>query len=470
MKLKFKITVFTIALVFGAATLVKADEIDRYIETQMRNLHIPGVSLAVVRGGRIVKAKGYGLANIEAKSPAAPDSVYEIGSLTKQFTAAAIMLLVEDGKISLDDPVTKYLAGAPERWNRITVRHLLNHTSGIQNHVAVPDYIDIFKISITSKNFPSRDDLLQEFYKLPSEFEPGATWSYDNTGYYLLGVIVEKASGKDFWQFLDERIFKPLGMRSTRSSDTRLIVSNRAAGYVWANGEFENRPVLPPFVGFSAGSLISTVEDLAKWDAALDTEKVLKKSSLAQMWTPTKTNSGETASFDYGFGWFIENYRGRRDIHHSGGTPGFSSVMHRFVDDKLTVIILTNHADRMIDQMAFEIAGRYVPALNRPEGKTDADPSTTKRLKELMSNLLKGEWKPDDFTVPMQIHLNTATGKSLWQWYAYQGALESFAFSDREDAPDGLSVIRYKTVLGGNPYRFSFRITKDGKIAQIYWW
>ena len=221
MKLKSKLTVFTIALIFGLATLVKADEIDRYIEMQMRNLHIPGVSLAVVRGGRIVKAKGYGLANIEARSPAAHDSVYEIGSLTKQFTAAAIMLLVEDGKISLDDPVTKYFAGAPERWNRITVRHLLNHTSGIQNHVAVPDYMDIFKISITSKNFPSREDLLQEFYKLPLEFEPGATWSYDNTGYYLLGVIVEKASGKDFWQFLDEEF-------SNRSECARRAAATRA--------------------------------------------------------------------------------------------------------------------------------------------------------------------------------------------------------------------------------------------------
>lgn len=470
MKYDEKLIFLLAALIFGAAMSARADEIDRYVESEMRNLRIPGVSLAVVRDGRVVKAKGYGLANIETKSPAAPDTVYEIGSLTKQFTAAAVMRLVEDGKISLDDSVAKYFTDAPATWKPITVRHLLQHTSGIQNHVAVPDYLDVFKFTVTGKSFPARAELLKEFYKLPLEFEPGATWSYDNTGYYLLGIIVEKASGKDFWQFLDERIFKPLGMRSTSSSDWRPIVARRAAGYQWTNGVFENRPVLPPFVGFSAGSLISTVEDLAKWDAALYTEKVLKRSSLAAMWTPARTKDGAMASFDYGFGWFVEPYGKHRDIHHSGGTLGFSSVIHRFVDDKLTIIILTNHADRMIDQMAFAIAGRYIPALKKAESKTDPVPQTTKRLKEIMTNLLKGEWKPEDFTAPMRIHLNTATGKSLWQWYASQGALKSFVFSNREARPDGAIALRYKVVLEDDPYRFTFRLTPDGRIAQIYWW
>lgn len=456
-------------MIFCLSLTANGDEVDRYIEAQMRALRIPGVSVAVVRNGQLIKAKGYGLANIETDSAATPKTVYEIGSMTKQFTAAAVMLLAEDGKISLDDKITKYFPDAPAWWNEITIRHLLNHTSGIQNHVAVPDYLDIFKTSVTSKNFPSRNELLKEFYKLPSEFEPGATWSYDNTGYYLLGIVVEKASGKDFWQFLDERIFKLLGMNSTRNSDSRPIVSNRASGYQWTGSGFENRPILAPFVGFSAGSLISSVEDLAKWDAALDTEKILKKSSLNQMWTPTKTRDGAMAAFDYGYGWFVETYRNRRDIHHSGGTIGFSSVIHRFVDDKLTVIILTNHADRMIDQMAFKIAGIYVPALKRPLGKTDPDAGTTDKLKTVMSELLKGKWNADDFTPAMRIHLNTATGKSLWQWYAYQGALKAFEFSDSEQK-ENVRIVRYKVFLDDNFYWFSFRLTNDGKIAQIYWW
>ncbi len=467
MRYNYRTIIAVILLIFCVSVSAKADEVDRYIETQMRNLYIPGISLAVVRDGRIVKAKGYGLANIEANSAATPKTVYEIGSMTKQFTAAAAMMLVEEGKVSLDDKITKYFPDAPEWWNQITVRHLLSHTSGIQNHVAVPGYLDIFKTSITSKNFPSRDELLKEFYKLPSEFQPGETWAYDNTGYYLLGIIVEKASGKDFWQFLDERIFKPLGMNATRNTDTRPIVPNRASGYEWVNNKFENRPVLLPFVGFSAGSILSTVEDMAKWDAALYTEKLLKKSTLEQMWTPAKTNDGALASFDYGFGWFIDNYHGHRLVQHTGGTPGFSSAIYRFTDDKLTIIILSNHSDRLLDHLAIDIAGIYVPAIKRPEGKTDPDPKTTLRLKQVMSNLLNGKHDADLFTPPMRVLLKTSTGKSFWQWIAYHGALTSFTFSDREDA-GGSYLLRYRVGLGGNPYWFSFKVMKDGKIAQIY--
>ncbi len=443
MRYNYRTIIAVILLIFCVSVSAKADEVDRYIETQMRNLYIPGISLAVVRDGRIVKAKGYGLANIEANSAATPKTVYEIGSMTKQFTAAAAMMLVEEGKVSLDDKITKYFPDAPEWWNQITVRHLLSHTSGIQNHVAVPGYLDIFKTSITSKNFPSRDELLKEFYKLPSEFQPGETWAYDNTGYYLLGIIVEKASGKDFWQFLDERIFKPLGMNATRNTDTRPIVPNRASGYEWVNNKFENRPVLLPFVGFSAGSILSTVEDMAKWDAALYTEKLLKKSTLEQMWTPAKTNDGALASFDYGFGWFIDNYHGHRLVQHTGGTPGFSSAIYRFTDDKLTIIILSNHSDRLLDHLAIDIAGIYVPAIKRPEGKTDPDPKTTLRLKQVMSNLLNGKHDADLFTPPMRVLLKTSTGKSFWQWIAYHGALTSFTFSDREDA-GGSYLLRYR--------------------------
>ena len=470
MKYNYKIIVFTIVLIFCVSAAAKGDVIDSYIETQMRALHIPGVSLAVVRHGQIIKAKGYGLADIEANSVATPKTVYEIGSMTKQFTAALVMTLVEEGKISLDDRLTKYFPDAPPAWGRITVRHLLSHTSGIQNHVAVPGYLDIFKTSITSKTFPARDELLKEFYKLPAEFQPGETWAYDNTGYYLLGVIAEKTSGKDYWQLLDERIFKPLGMNASGNTDPRPVVANRASGYEWVKDGFENRPVLTPHVAFSAGSVLSTVEDLAKWDAALYGEKLLKKSSFAQMWTPARTNGGAAASINYGFGWFIDSYHGRRFVQHGGGTPGFSSVIYRFTDDRLTIIILTNHSDRFLDQLALDIAGIYVPALRRPEGKADPDPQVSLRLKEVMTGLSSGgKHDPDLFTPAMRIFLTTATGKSFWQWVAYHGALKSFSFSDRED--DGKSrVLRYKVTLGDDHYWFTFKVMEDGKIAQIYWW
>ena len=466
MRYNHTIIAFALMLICCASTPASGDEVDTYIETQMRELHIPGVSLAVVRDGQIVKAKGYGLANIEANSAAAPKTVYEIGSLTKQFTAAAVMMLVEEGKVSLDDKITKYFPEAPQAWNQITIRHLLNHTSGIQNHVAVPGFLNRFKTNLSFETTPTREEIVKEFFKLPSEFAPGETWAYDNTGYYLLGFVVEKASGKFYYQFLDERIFKPLGMSATRSTDTRPVVPNRAAGYEWAGDKYENRPVLLPTIAFSAGTILSTVEDLAKWDAALYTEKLLKKSTLEQMWTPAKTNGGASASFNYGFGWFIDNYHGHRIVQHAGGTPGFSSVIYRFTADKLTIIILSNHSDRFLDQLAIDVAGMYVTALKRPEGKTDSDPKTTLKLKEAMSNLLTGKYDADSFTPPMHVFLNSSTGKGFWQWAASHGALTSFIFSDREDAGDS-SLLRYRTGLGGNLYWFSFRVMKDGKIAQI---
>lgn len=466
MKYNPKVIVPVLILFFCVSPSAWADEVDDYIETQMRNLHIPGISLAVVRDGRIVKAKGFGLGNIEANSASTPKTVYEIGSVTKQFTAAAVMMLVEKGKVSLDDKITKYFPEAPPSWDRITIRHLLSHTSGIQNHVAVPGYLNIFKTNLSFETTPSREDIVKEFFKLPLEFGPGETWSYDNTGYYLLGMVIEKASGKPYYQFLKERIFRPLGMTATRSTDTRPIVPNRASGYEWVNGKFENRPVLLPNIGFSSGTIISTVEDLAKWDAALYTEKLLRKSSLEQIWKPARTKDGALASFDYGFGWFIDNYHGHRIIQHAGGTPGFSSVSYRFPDDKLTIIILSNHSDRFLDHLAIDIAGMYAKGLKRPEVKMDPDPKLTLKLKKAMADLLNGKRDEIFFTAPMNLFLNTSTGKGFWQWAAYHGALTSLTFSDREDLGDHY-VIRYKVNLGGNSYWFSFKLMKDGKIAQI---
>lgn len=469
MEIRHPAVAIALLATFGASVPGKADKIDDYITAQIKRLHVPGASLAIVRDGHITKAQGYGFANLELRSAATKETVYEIGSTSKQFTATAIMMLVEEGKVRLDDTITKYFPEAPQAWRGITIRHLLTHTSGIQNHVAVPHWLDVFTTNLAFETAPSPDELLKMFFKLPLEFQPGETWAYDNTGYYLLGIIIEKASGKSYWRFLDERIFKPLGMNATRSTDPQPIVRNRASGYEWKNDHFENRPVLLPAIAFSAGSLLSTVEDMAKWDAALYTEKLLKKSSLVQMWTPVATNDGAAAPSNYGFGWFIDSYHGHRLVQHSGGTPGFSSVIYRFIDDKLTIIFLTNHADRILDELAVDLAGICVPALKRADANTDPDPKTTAMLKDVVSGLLKGKSEPESFTPAMRIFLSTVTGKAFWKWFADHGELSSFIFSDREDRGDG-QVLRYKINLGGNWYWFSILVTKDRKIAQIYSW
>src|SRR5262249_19256160 len=188
-----------------------------------------------------------------------------------------------------------------------------------QNHVAVPGYLDVFRTNLGFESTPTRDEIVSMFLKLPLEFEPGETWSYDNTGYYLLGLIIEKVSGQTYWQFLDEKIFRPLGMTATRSTDPQPLVANRANGYEWVSGQFEDRPVVTPFIAFSAGSLVSTVEDLAKWDAALNSDRLLSKASREMMWTPASTRDGSAASIDYAFGWFVERYHGHRLVQHTGG-------------------------------------------------------------------------------------------------------------------------------------------------------
>lgn len=463
-----QLTFLTAALLLICTSSSAADDIDAYLDTQMRNLHIPGLSLAVVRDGRIAKAKGYGLANIELNVPAMTNTVYELGSASKQFTAVAVLLLAEEGKLSLDDSIAKYFPAAPPEWKPITIHHLLTHTSGIRNHVAVPGYLGIFKMNLMFEATPTREELLAMFFELPMEFEPGATWSYDNTGYILLGWIIEQVSGKSYWDFVDQRLFKPLGMTATRNTDMRPVIPNRAAGYEWVKDRFENRPVLWPSVAFSAGSFLTTVEDMARRDAGLRNETLLKRAVLERMWTPARAAGGGPASFDCGYGQFIENYRGHRLVHHSGGTPGFSSSVHRWVDDGVTVIILTNHSDRMFDQLALDIAVLHEPALRRPVKGGTADAKTA-RVKDIVARALRGEFAAADFTPAMRTFLGTATGKGFWQWFAAHGELGSFTESNREKTRDG-ETLRYRALLGGNPYWLSVRLASDERVAQIYWW
>ncbi len=458
-----RITVVALILccAFGSA---RADGVDEYISAQMRQLHIPGLSLAVVRDGRVVKSKGYGLAHVELNVPITEDTVFEIGSITKQFTAAAIMMLVEENKIVLDDPISKYLDGVPKAWGEVTIRHLLTHSSGIQNYLDVPGLF-----SETARTGLSHDDIARLFFeRLQLEFRPGETWSYSNTGYLLLGNVIEKASRKSYWAFLDERIFKPLSMNATRSGEPRAIIPNRAAGYEWQKNKLENRSALTENA-YAAGSIVSTIRDMAKWDAALYTEKLLKKSSFDQIWTSRSADGGAAAPFNYGFGWFVDTYHGHRVISHSGGTPGFSSVIYRFVDDGLTVIILTNHADRIIDHLAIDVAGVYVPALARPKGEIDRDPKISEMLKKALTDLFGGKPDPTLYTPEMQTFLRTTVGKGIWQWIASDGEINSFIFS--ESAKVGADrILRYQAILGNNTRWFAFTITTEKKIAQIYWW
>jgi CubicO group peptidase (beta-lactamase class C family) len=450
------------ALAICATAALPRAEVDGVVDAAMQELHLPGLSLAVVEHGRVALLRGYGLADVEHRVPVSADTVFEIGSITKQFTAAAVLLLVEEGKVALDDPITKHLQGVPQSWTGITVRHLLNHSSGIQNYLTVSGLPDLTRLT--------HDQIAAVFFdRLPLEFQPGETWSYSNSGYLLLGNVIEKASGKSYWDFLRERIFLPLGMTATRSSDPAAIIPNRASGYEWSRGRLERRPALTE-AAYGAGAVVSTARDMARWDLALRARRLLQRASYDQMWTPLRLAGGAWAPFNYGFGWTIDTWQGRRVIAHSGGTPGCSSVIDRFSEDDLTVIVLTNHGDRVIDQIALDIAGLFRPALARPRVPgADPEPELTATLKRALLDLFAGRHDVARFTPAMRLFLQTGTGKGLWDWLSADGELRSFDFAGEERAGDH-RIRRYRAVLGTAHRSFSFLLAPDGTIAQINWW
>jgi CubicO group peptidase (beta-lactamase class C family) len=352
----------TLAIVAGLASMTasaQSDKIDDYVKAQLATQKIPGLSLAVVKNGEVVKAQGYGLSNLELKVPATADTIYQSGSVGKQFTATLVMMLVEDGRMSLADPIAKYIPSAPAIWKDITIRHLLTHTSGISNKLY--DQIDM-------RLDYSEDELVKKIASLPLDFQPGANWNYSNPGYLTLGVIVRKATGRFYGDLLREKIFAPLGMTTARIISEDDIVLNRAAGYRLVEGQWKNQRFVSPVLNTTAdGSLYLTVRDMAKWDAALYTEKLLKRSSLDLMWTPVKLNDGTTRP--YGFGWRFGEVRGHKIIEHGGSWQGFMTAIARYVDDRLTVVVLTNCACAKPEDIAHSVAGLYNADLAPPDRK-----------------------------------------------------------------------------------------------------
>lgn len=321
----------------------QSDKIDNYIKSEMSKRHIPGLSLAVVKNGKIIKTKGYGLANIELNVPAEPKTVYAIASMTKQFTAVAIMLLVQDGKLSLTDKIIKYIPNAPASWSNTTLQHLLTHTSGIKDRGE--DNTDTCKWKVLKQEIATGEKV----YNCQLNFQSGEKMQYCNLGYYFLGLVIEKVSGKTYSDFIQNRIFHPLLMNATQLNVLSKIISNRASGYELEKDYFINRP---PDIPYADGGLVSTVLDLAKWDAMFYTETLLKKSSLKQIFTPAVLNNGKIAINDflidsllkdnYGFGWFLGEMKGHKYVQHAGVMSVFTSIIFRFPDDKLTVIVLVN--------------------------------------------------------------------------------------------------------------------------------
>ena len=463
-------------LVLGCALVaapVCGDEVDNFVRTTMEKQNIPGIAIAVVRDGKPARAQGYGLANLELEVPVTPDTIFQSGSVGKQFTAAGILLLAEEGKLKLDDPLALHFPTAPATWHRITIRHLLTHTSGI---------MDSDDDAYDARRDYTEEEFLKIASKFPLEFAPGSQWSYCNTGYMILGILTSKLTDVHWSEFQKQRIFEPAGMTTARVISESDIVKNRADGYERnEEGELRNQEWVPPSHNTLAdGSLYLTLRDLVAWDSALRERRLLSEASYDAWWTPVSL--GDDITFPYGFGWSLNEQRGRRLIEHGGSWQGFRSAIARYVEDDLTVVVLANAADTPTEAIAHEIAGIVDDDLRLPDPEApgvDPDPQRTARLEDLLKAWAKWRTTPEmgsGLAATASGSVREAFDRSRTGQFLEQK--KSFSWLDDDDLESSAIERRGETVtriahyvLATEDARrvYRFYLTADGKVADFDW-
>jgi N-acyl-D-amino-acid deacylase len=430
--------------------------IDDFIRAEMQRQRIPGVAVAIVNKGE-VSARGYGYANIEHMVPVTDQTIFQSGSLGKMFTAAAVMLQVEDGKLSLSDPLTKFFPNSPSTWSAITVRHLLTHTSGI------PDY--------TTERFDYRKDYTEEelarmAYAEKLEFPAGSRWNYSNTGYALLGFIVGKVSGQFYGDVLAERVFKPLRMTTARVITEADIVPNRAAGYQLVDGQFKNQDWVAPKLNTTAdGSLYLSIRDLLAWSSAVERRAILKPESWEVILTPARLNSGK--NYPYGFGWAIDE-RGGQPLHEHGGSwQGFKTQLSRFIGDDLTIIVLANVAQadpgRIVNGLAAIINPRL--AIATPTPIADREPQVAARLHRLLDTIREGKLTPAEFAY-VRAGFFPSTAKHYETLLKRLGAPSRTTLVERKELGDD-RIYTYELVFSDKTYVTRLGLAPDDRVSAF---
>lgn len=332
-----------LALMLAGSCLAQdiATRLDQIVQPYVANKQFMG-SVLVARASDVLLSKGYGFANLEWDVPNSPSTKFRLGSITKQFTAASILLLEERGKLKVEDPVKKHLPDAPAAWDKVTIFHLLTHTSGIPSFTSFPDYQSTEAVPTTPEKLVAR------FRNKPLEFQPGEKWSYSNSGYVLLGYLIERISGDTYEKFVQENIFTPLGMQDSGYDSHAAIIKHRASGYTPRAGGMVNAGYIDMTIPHAAGALYSTTEDLLRWERGLFGGKLLSAASLHKMTTPFKS--------EYAFGLGVKTSNGHKVINHGGGIEGFNTFLAYYPDDKLTVIVLANLNGRAPDEIADKLA------------------------------------------------------------------------------------------------------------------
>ena len=364
----------------------------------------PGAAVIVIRDGKVVHQKGYGLADVEAKTPITTSTTFDLASVSKQFTAMAIMMLAERGKLAYTDPLTKFFPEFPAYASKITVRHLLHHTSGL------PDYMAVFRQRPAGiGEEPTAREAIKMLAQIAEpRFAPGDKWEYSNSGYVVLGQIAEQASGMSFPAFMKAHVFDPLGMTSTIVSDQIKAPSpNRAVSYAPAGTGFRNADYTPLNRIFGDGNVNTSVEDMFKWDQALYTDRLVKQATLAEAFTPAKLNNGSMT--EYGFGWTIGGVNGLRVLSHGGGWAGFRTTITRIPSERFTVIVLSNVANFTPGPVAKRIANVYLGDKMPVKPVVRVDPKT------LATYVGKYELRPGlviDVSLDQDALVATPTGQS----------------------------------------------------------
>ncbi len=456
-------------------------EIDTYIRAEMKAEQIPGLSYAVVHNGTIIDSGAYGFANVELKAPVTFQTLFNIGSIGKTFTSTAIMLLQTDGKLSLNDPITKYLDSLPDSWSKITIKHLLSHTSGIKDYAH--DFPGYPFIQADRKQEITETKFIHMAAELLLNFQPGERWAYSNSNFVLLGFIIHKLAGKPTGDFIKERIFGPAKMKETRYTDVRNIIFNRASGYLLDeddNNKLINGNYISNFFSTMGDmGILTTASDLARWSIAQDNTIILDKQTLEQVWTPSKLNTNleamGIAGPNYGLGWTLANHRGYKEVGHGGSfMNGYTASFHRFPEENFAVIVLTNLNPTNVSSMAYHLAGFFIPGLkgiDQLQSDNNADTSFNKSVEAFFESLGTGNYDRSLVTESFMQRVNPIA-KKIFSGPAKPAVI--FVASDkmgkRRLERYGVSIQKinyYKIQWGPETHYFSIYLDADNKIADM---
>lgn len=444
------------SLLFLASPQIPA--VDAFVQAEMERTRAPGMTVLVIQGGETIHRAAYGKASLELDADVTPETKFESGSIGKSFTATAVMLLVEKGDVSLDDPVEDHVDGYPELWKGVTVENLITHTSGI------PEYAVVEGLYLMDS--PTREEWFERMSESPLEFEPGSRFSYSNSNYLLLGEVIRKATGKSPSEFIPEAILEPADMTETLWASHRQIIPNRAQGYYIYGPDLINAFEMGTPEMQGDGGWITTIDDLAKFDQALRDGKIVKPETLEKMRSHFILNNGRRAG--YGYGWFIRTINGNRAISHGGNSTGYASSITHFPDRNLTVAIMCNIYQVSGDSVAQRIAAIVDPELKPRvfEEQPDPNPELTKTLFEGLALLAKGEIDPEYLDENLAGYLVTGRGQMQMSGYAPYESFDEIAFLIAEpNEPD--TTRRYRAKKGDISFAVTFVVTSSNKIFSV---